>query len=85
MESFITLERRIINRMKEKGCRMTPETLLIVRHIFDNVLTEVDPETIWIAVRQKKKISRATVYNSLRRLEKWGFIRIQPRRYFVIW
>jgi Fe2+ or Zn2+ uptake regulation protein len=85
MGGFITFEKRVLSRMREMGCRMTPQTMLIVRYIFDNDLVEIDPESLYYSLKENNKISLMTIYRVVKRLSKWGFIRIQPRRYFVIW
>jgi Fe2+ or Zn2+ uptake regulation protein len=86
MDSFITLERVIKEKLAEKGMRATPQRLFVAEYIYFKRLQEIEPDKLFMDIRQHKRMTMATLYSTLKLFAEFGIIEIMPKRYKVrIW
>jgi Fe2+ or Zn2+ uptake regulation protein len=83
MRNVITLQKEIKEKLKAIDGRWTNERMLIVDFIVTNEIKEIDPEEIYIKLRTAKRISRGTLYNTIKMLVALGYIEVIPKVYKV--
>lgn len=65
---------RLVDRMRARGVRMT-EQRRVIAELLDEADDHLDAESIYrLASRRDPRIHRATVYRTLNRLKKLGFV-----------
>lgn len=65
--------------IKKYGIRVTPKQCLIIEKICLDPNFE-DAKRIWTAVQKERKLSTATVYNTISMLVRYGFIRKEKHK-----
>ena len=67
---------KAVNKLKESGIRPTKQRLTLTKLLFERGKRHVSAEDLFNEVRkQDRKISLATVYNTLKQFTKMGLIR----------
>ena len=67
---------KAIKKLNNNGVRPTKQRMVLAKHLFENGKRHVSAEDLYIEVRKEdRRISLATVYNTLKQFTKLGIIR----------
>ena len=67
---------KVIRKLNNNGVRPTKQRMVLDKHLFENGKRHVSAEDLYIEVgKEDRRISLATVYNTLKQFTKLGIIR----------
>ena len=67
---------KVIKKLNNNGVRPTKQRMVLAKHLFEKGKRHVSAEDLYIEVRKEdRRISLATVYNTLKQFTKLGIIR----------
>ena len=67
---------KVIKKLNNNGVRPTKQRMVLAKHLFEKGNRHISAEDLYIEVRKEdRRISLATVYNTLKQFTKLGIIR----------